>query len=433
MRPGGRASALIEILTLVQAEWSPKGAPADRVLARYLRERRFIGGGDRRWISDALYAILRDWRRYATLADDCGLQPTPRSALMLWLTELDEDLQPYFSDDQAYSPGAISVAERESIKSVNFNNHNVLSIIVNVPDELFDLLDARFGDETRAELLALKELAPLDIRMNGLNADAEPPKEGSPWQPHLMAVDGFRSLGFPRLLQLDSFKAGHFEIQDEASQICAALVDARPGMTVIDHCCGAGGKSLAIAAAMQNEGTLIASDTNRRRLDQLDQRASRAGVRIIESDLLPGHKEKRLDQIAKRHGMADRVLVDAPCSGSGTWRRNPGQRWHYGPKDIQDFHRLQLEILQEAAPCVKPGGKLIYATCSLFLEENERTVDAFLAQNSDFKAVPISQQWENSKLKPLIQPTWSTDQNYLQLTPARHDTDGFFVAVMTRN
>ncbi|MGH6929423.1 MAG: RsmB/NOP family class I SAM-dependent RNA methyltransferase, partial [Dongiaceae bacterium] len=236
---------------------------------------------------------------------------------------------------------------------------------------------------------------------------------------------GLRVDGRPPLATLPSFNYGLGEVHDEGSQLAALLVDARPGLRVVDFCAGAGGKTLAMAAAMRNKGHIVACDVLRGRVDRAAVRLTRAGVHNVERRGLSTER----DPWVKRHAQSfDRVLVDAPCSGVGTWRRNPDAKWRFGKDDLAAVIDLQHRILDSAARLVKPGGRLIYATCSLLPSENAGQVTAFLKDHPDFALRPIAEIWPET-----VGGASPTTGETLQLTPATHETDGFFVAVLERS
>ena len=223
---------------------------------------------------------------------------------------------------------------------------------------------------------------------------------------------------------LAAFNQGLVEVQDESSQIAALLADARPGMRVVDFCAGAGGKTLALAAGMANRGKLVACEVSPRRLERSARRLRRAGVDNVERRALTGERDKWV----KRHaGGFDRVFVDVPCLGTGTWRRNPDAKWRMRPEDLVELVERQQQILRSAARLVRPGGRLIYATCSLLREEDEAQAEAFLAADPDFSLLPVSRAWGET-----IGGASPGGEQYLRLTPARHGTDGFFVAIFER-
>ena len=220
------------------------------------------------------------------------------------------------------------------------------------------------------------------------------------------------------------FRDGRVEVQDEGSQLVALLVDARPGQAVVDYCAGAGGKTLALAARMENKGRLLALDVSAGRVDRATQRLRRAGVHNVTRRLLEGESDKWLKRNAASF---DRVLVDAPCSGTGSWRRNPDAKWRLRPEDLTELVAKQAAILASAARLTKPGGRLVYATCSLLAAENDRQVEAFLATHAGWRVVPVAEVWTSVLGTPC-----PTDGPWLHLTPAQHGTDGFFAAVLER-
>src|SRR5260370_20331926 len=286
-----------------------------------------------------------------------------------------------------------------------------------------------YGKRLEEEMAALNQSAPLDLRVNLLKTDrdtarralAEEQIEAEPtrWSPL-----GLRVKYRAPFAGTAAFKSGLVEVQDEGSQLAALLADARPGMRVVDFCAGAGGKTLALAAQMNNRGHLVACDVSASRLERATQRLRRAGASIVQRVPLSSHRDKWV----KRHvGTFDRVFVDAPCTGIGTWRRNPDAKWRLQPKDVTELAALQADILASAQRLVKPGGRLIYVTCSLLAEENELQVERFLGTHADFKLVPIAQVWAET-----VGTASPAEGGMLRLTTARHHTDGFFVAILER-
>jgi 16S rRNA (cytosine967-C5)-methyltransferase len=295
------------------------------------------------------------------------------------------------------------------------------------PDWALEPLRRRFGETFADEMAAMLTPAPLDLRVNPLRAAREEmlralKKLGLVAEPSPMAPQGIRLRVRPALSRLPMLKSGEAEIQDEGSQLVAMLVGATAGERVVDFCAGAGGKTLAIATQMANKGVVIACDISESRLKRAAERFRGAGLHNIQTRLLSSERDKWV----KRHkGGFDRVLVDAPCSGTGTWRRNPDARWRAEDVGLDGLLKLQAGILDSAARLVKPGGRLVYATCSLLPAENEAQVEAFLVGHPEFRVVPLGE------VAPQI--TDSALPDYLSLTPARHDTDGFFAAVMQRD
>ncbi len=300
------------------------------------------------------------------------------------------------------------------------------AVALEVPDWLLPHLQARFGDRLAPEMAATLDPAPLDLRANILKTTREEARaallaEGLDSEPTPLSPWGLRIDGRRAVTSGAAFQSGLVEIQDEGSQLVAALVGAAPEMRVVDWCAGAGGKTLALAMLMGNRGHLMACDVSAPRLDGAVRRLRRAGVHNAERHLVaPGDKWAK-----RRAGAFDRVLVDAPCTGTGTWRRNPDARLRLRPLDLDELVPKQAAIMDDAARLVRPGGRLIYATCSLLTEENEAQVDSFLARTPGFAVVPLPAAWTLPAPVPGPGP-------YLSLTPLGHNTDGFFAAVLER-
>ncbi|TCR62186.1 RsmB/NOP family class I SAM-dependent RNA methyltransferase [Bosea sp. BK604] len=408
--------------------------PADAVVSAWFRARRDIRDRDRGPIHDLLYALLRHHARLGWWLAKHGCEDVPRNRLLAWLA-LDRGL----TRDQAqglFTGGKLAPAilkDHERALLVKLQgctiDHPAMpdEVRVECPSWALDPLRRRFPESFEREMVALLTAAPLDLRVNPIKSTREVMLRalqdlGLQAEASAMAPYGIRLNKRPSLSSLPMLKSGEVEIQDEGSQLVAMLVDARPGERVVDFCAGAGGKTLAIAAQMANKGHVIACDILEGRLKRSAERFRRAGLHNIETRLLASET----DRWVKRHkGGFDRVLVDAPCSGTGTWRRNPDARWR-APEEqgLDGLLALQARILASAARLVKPGGRLVYATCSMLSEENEDQVAAFLAAHPAFRAVPLREA------APRL--TNSAHPDHLSLTPARHDTDGFFAAVMQR-
>ncbi len=403
MTPAARTAASIELLSAI---FDLPARPADAVANDYFRTRRFIGSGDRRAVSDLVWRVLRCYRRLRWwLADHA----TPRllvGASLLLTGSRYAAVADAFSGGR-FAPATLTPSEQTVLRRIEGRelDHPSMpdAVRFEVPDWLLPRVDA-------AELRALMEPAPLDLRVNLLKATREEasaalaseglevtPTPHSPW--------GLRIAGRRQVTSGPAFRSGLVEIQDEGSQVVAALVDARPGMRVVDLCAGAGGKTLALAMTMQNRGQLVACDVSLARLEGAVQRLRRAGVHNVERHLLTvGDKWMK-----RRAATFDRVLVDAPCTGTGTWRRNPDARLRLTEADLAELLPKQAAILDQAAALVRAGGRLIYATCSLLREENEDQITGFRARHPEFIV-----------------------GEGLVLTPARHSTDGFFAAVLQR-
>ncbi len=391
MTPSARIQAAIEILDLVIAAARTQGAPADRLIADWFRNHRFAGSKDKRAIREHVYDAIRA----------CGPVPANGRAAMLGLAEEQEELRALFDGSQ-YGPAAISPGEEVAEGGI-------------APEWLEDrLIASGISEDEAAQLLAR---APLDLRVNTLKLTKDmvniPVDKQCTEAPH-----GLRVPQGSRVEEWDAFRSGALEIQDTGSQLACLAVAAQPGETVIDLCAGAGGKTLALAAAMDNAGRLIAADTDKRRLSQLAPRAERAGAMIAETVLLdPGREAEALGPWQRQ---ADAVLVDAPCSGTGTWRRNPEARWRLTQGELARLTALQQRLLELAATLVKPGGRLVYVTCSLLDEEGASQVQQFLANHGDFSA----------RMPDL--PLGAPRGEGIRLSPYHHGTDGFFIASLSR-
>jgi 16S rRNA (cytosine967-C5)-methyltransferase len=385
--PQARVQAAIEILDLVIAAAREGGASADRIVADWFRTRRFAGSGDRRAVRELVYGAIRV----------CGEVPVSGRAAMLALAE-DEPAIALLFDGSGYAPAPIATGEPVATRGV-------------APAGLVAALaeSGVSGDEATA----LLGRAPLDVRVNALISDRdsiELPAAGEP----LAAPQGLRFPSGTPVEQWDAYHEGRIEVQDGGSQVACLAARAQPGETVIDLCAGAGGKTLALAAAMANRGRLIACDTDRARLAKLGPRAMRARASLIETRLLdPGKEAAALADLA---GKADAVLVDAPCSGTGTWRRNPEARWRLSEREIARYCAIQARLLDLAATLVRPGGRVIFVTCSLLDAEGVDQAKAFLERHL---------AWRSHR--PQL-PAGTPRGEGLRLSPACDETDGFFIA-----
>ncbi|HZV18783.1 MAG TPA: RsmB/NOP family class I SAM-dependent RNA methyltransferase [Sphingobium sp.] len=392
MTPAARVQAAIELLDLIIAAARDDGAAADTLIARYFKDRRYAGSKDRRAVRELVYRAIR---RH-------GERPDSGRAAMLGLAGEDAALATLF-DGSPHGPAPIQPDELAAPASL---------LPAWLAPELAAPVDA-------AEQAALLSRAPLHLRINALKARRDdlighwPDAEPLAHLPHGLALPAGTDVERDPLLQ-----AGQIEVQDGGSQHIARACAARPGMTVLDLCAGGGGKTLALAAEMAGQGRLIATDTARDRLARLTPRAQRAGADgLIETLLLdPGREAERLAPFA---GQCDVVLVDAPCSGAGTWRRNPEARWRLTSARLDRVAALQAHLLAVAAPLVKPGGRLVYAVCSLFDREGRGQIERFASAHPSWKALresPVGRPWGEGTL----------------LTPYRDGTDGFFFAALEK-
>jgi 16S rRNA (cytosine967-C5)-methyltransferase len=390
MTPSARVQSAIDLLDRVIEAAKTQGAPADRILADWFKANRFAGSKDRRAIRELVFAAIRA----------CGPVPSSGRAAMLRLAEDDAALAGLF-DGSGYGPAAREPSEAVAGGGI-------------APAWIEERLAA--SDIAGPEAAALLERAPLDLRVNTLKAQRTtlglPAEAVETAAPHGLRV----APGTP-VEQWDAWREGLIEVQDTGSQLACLAVGAEPGETVIDLCAGGGGKTLGLAAMMANRGRLIASDTDRQRLSRLAPRAERAGASIIESRLLdPGRETEALADLA---GVADAVLVDAPCSGTGTWRRNPEARWRLTPATLERVMAAQSRLLDIATGLLRPGGRLVYVVCSLLDEEGAAQFDVLLSRQRNLAAQPVSL------------PLGQARGQGIRLTPYRDGTDGFFIACAT--
>jgi 16S rRNA (cytosine967-C5)-methyltransferase len=386
MTPGARVQAAIEILDLIIAAARNNGAPADRLVADWFKTRRFAGSSDRRAVRELVFRAVRA----------CGEVPSSGRAAMLLLASEDEALAGLF-DGSAHAPAPISGDEPVASAGV-------------APAWLVAALADSGIDENEAA--ALLSRAPLDVRVNTLRSGrVELPPGGE----RTIAAEGWRYPHGTRIEDTAAWREGALEVQDTGSQLACLAVGAQPGESIIDLCAGGGGKTLALAAAMDDSGRLLATDTDRGRLSRLPPRAERAGVHAIQTRLLdPGREREALEDWI---GMADAVLVDAPCSGTGTWRRNPEARWRLTPEQLARYVAVQARLLDVAASLVRRGGRIVYVTCSLLDAEGAGQASAFLQRHGP--------SWE---AEPPLLPAGTPRGSGWRLSPYHDGTDGFFVA-----
>lgn len=439
MTPSARIAAAIDLLAALEEQCFAPAArrrPADAVASDFFRARRFIGGGDRRVVSERAWGVVRQRLRLDWHLARIGLPATPRLLLlcqMLVVEGLARQAAEAAFDGSRYGPPSLDPAERRAAAALAgralVDPAMPASVRLNLPEWVLPAFAARFGDALPQEAAALEGEAPLDLRANLLRATREAAAamlaaEGFATEPMRFSPWGLRLPARRPVTGTVAYKDGLIEVQDEGSQLIALLADARPGMRVADYCAGAAGKTLAMAATMGNRGRITACDTSAPRLEGAARRLRRAGVGNAERHLLvPG------DRWAKRRsGSFDRVLVDAPCTGTGTWRRNPDARLRTRPEDLTELVAVQHEILTTASELVRPGGRLVYATCSLLPQENEEQMERFLARDTRFRPVPLDGLW--ASLMPEAPAPCAGP--WLALSPGTQGTDGFFCAVTER-
>jgi 16S rRNA (cytosine967-C5)-methyltransferase len=421
------AADRLQVTLVLLSEVESTARPVDAVTSAFFRAHRHIGERDRGAVLELLYALLRHRARLGWWLERQGCQDTRRNRLLAWLALAEGRTSDRMT---RLSAGATALSEAEhalvrQLRGCTMDHPDLPEEVrLECPDWAVGPLRRRFGAAFAAEMAATLAPPPLDLRVNPIRttraAVLQALKElGLEARSTPRAPLGIRMRERLSLARLPGLKTGEIEIQDEGSQLVALLVDARRGERVADFCAGAGGKTLAIAAQMQNKGHLVACDVNETRLKRCAERLRRAGLHNVETRVLASETDR---WVKRNKGGFDRVLVDAPCSGTGTWRRNPDARWRAPDLGLEALVALQGRILASAARLVKPGGRLVYATCSLLIEENEDRVAAFLSAHPGFRLVPLAE----------AAPHLAGLGDQLSLTPARHETDGFFAAVLQR-
>ncbi len=438
MTPGARLAAAIEILEAIE----DANTAADAIIRAYFRPRRYAGSKDRRAVGGRVFDVIRhrarlDWWIAGAAGD---MQPSARLRVLASVLILDketpEGVKSLF-DGSAHSPSSLDAAEEELLENLSGKPllHEAMppGVVYEVPEWLDETLQGQWGENYEAEMTALNLPAPVDIRVNTGRVSRDQARKSLSidhikTEPAALSPIGLRLSERARLEETKAFKKGLIEVQDQGSQLIALLCETKPGMTVVDYCAGAGGKTLALADAMAlqggeaSKGALIACDISSKRLSGMDDRLKRCGVKKIQKLVLDDEPA-----LAALEGTADRVLVDVPCSGTGAWRRHPEARWRLTPERLDQHVGEQQKVLEAAAKLVKPGGHLIYATCSVLIQENENQVEAFLDNHRIFTLMPIADIW--SRILPTPCPPSETG---VRLTPASTDTDGFYCAVMER-
>ncbi len=401
--------------------------PADSIVSRYFRDHRSLGPRERATLAETVYTVLRKKLLFDHFAPS-GSGPKERRLAILGFHGPRDFLMSALSEQEKNWLAQIDTIQGSDL--MERHRHNL-------PEWLVKPLKEQLGDGFWPMVDALNQPAPLDLRINTLN-DKRPELQKelkaagikstitpySPW--------GLRLQDKPQLAKVDAFVRGAIEVQDEGSQLLALLLDAKRGEMVVDFCAGAGGKTLAIGATMRNTGRLYAFDTAAHRLDALKPRLARSGLSNVHPAAIAHERDDRVKRLA---GKIDRVIVDAPCSGLGTLRRNPDLKWRQSPQSVAEMTVKQAAILQSAARLLKPGGRLLYATCSILPQENEEIAQAFSTANKEFTPLAVGEILSNLKLEaaPSLCSGPLTGLEYLRLWPHRHATDGFFAAAWVRN
>lgn len=429
MTPGGRIAAAIEVL----AEMESHHRPATEALRDWGRTHRFAGSGDRAAIGNLVFDALRHKASAQWVLDGDSARSAVLGTLGVHWGKSAEALGKWFEGDR-HAPQLLSAAEAGALQNRKLAEAPEW-VRADVPEWTAGLLSGNFDEEFIAEGQALAQRPPIGLRVNTLKADRTKVKKAlSRFNPQdcALAPDGLfisapTEFGRSANVQADgAYQKGWVEVQDEGSQVVSQLVFAQPGEQILDYCAGAGGKTLALAACMENKGQVFAYDADRNRLSAIYERIKRAGLRNVQV------REPGENVLADLTDRMDRVVVDAPCSGSGVWRRRPDAKWRLTPEALEKRLDEQRSVLQEASAFVKPGGYLCYITCSVFPEENEGQVYQFLeAQEDRFELLSAGEVWQDLFGFEALQP-WSSDDCSVTLTPATTKTDGFYFAVLGR-
>jgi 16S rRNA (cytosine967-C5)-methyltransferase len=431
MTPAARLSAAIELIDTIDAQ----RVPAAKALKEWGTAHRYAGSGDRAAISGLIWDVLRRQSSAAYLMQDDSAR-----ARLLGMLRLERGMDvatiAALCDGGRFAPEPLTDAEQTALTSRSLAGAPA-HIAGDYPEWLDPYLAKVFGEDRAAEATAMASRAPLDLRVNTLKGKRE--KIGprlahlgareTPWSPLGLRIELGADARNPGIHSEEDFVKGAIEVQDEGSQLAALFSAAKPGEQVIDLCAGAGGKTLALAAMMQGKGRLIATDHDKRQLAPIHERLSRAGVHNCDVRTPRGESEVLSDIKAS----ADLVLIDAPCTGTGTWRRNPDAKWRMRPGALEQRLKDQAEVLDRAAPLVKAGGRIAYITCSVLPDENGEQVRAFIARHPGFSVQPPEQVasvlWE--KAEDFAGAALSSDEGWL-MTPRRTGTDGFFVSVLKK-
>lgn len=413
-------NALLELCAELIAAVNKLDAPADATVSAFFRQHKNLGQRERASLAETVYAMLRERLKFQNLAQS-GSGPLPRRLAML-----------AWRGSDAFLRGALSPVEKQWLEQVQAIDPQSLApkLRHNLPDWLAEPLLARLGEDEFWKLAAaMNEAAPLDLRVNTVLEKRDEVQQilekkygiaaqATPWSPI-----GLRLKEKPALNKNPLFLEGKIEVQDEGSQLLGFLVAPQRREMVVDFCAGAGGKTLLLGAMMQNQGRIYAFDVSEKRLNNLKPRLKRSGLSNLHPQLITNENDLKIKRLA---GKIDRVLVDAPCSGLGTLRRNPDLKWRQMPSDIAELTQKQAAILLAASRLLKSGGRLVYATCSFLPEENQHIVETFLAAHPEFSLRDAGEILAGQNISV-------NTGKYLQLLPHLHGTDGFFAAVLEKS
>jgi 16S rRNA (cytosine967-C5)-methyltransferase len=415
-------NALLELATELLHRVMQFKHPADGVVSDFFREHRALGSRERHSLAETTYTVLRQRLLFQHLAQSGKGEMERRLAILGW------------HGNEGFLRAALSEPEQQWLAQVQAVDRSALpeKLRHNLPEWLAERLKVELGDDFWPFVESMNATAPLDLRVNTFKAKRDEVKvalaaAGVEAEPTPFSPLGLRIHGKPALQKIDVFTRGDVEVQDEGSQLLALLVDAKRGEMVVDFCAGAGGKTLALGAAMRNTGRLYAFDTSGHRLAALKPRLARSGLSNVYPVQIAHERDERIKRLA---GKIDRVLVDAPCSGLGTLRRNPDMKWRQSPEAVEELKVKQAAILASAARLLKPGGRLVYATCSLLAAENESIAEAFTdANRASFRPLPVEEVLATAHVRRALE---LVRNGCLRLWPHRHATDGFFAAVWER-
>ncbi len=432
MREPARISSAIDLLSRIQMG----RIPMDNTIRDFMAGRRFIGSKDRTSIVERIYRAARAQARLGWWIVEGNVTDTARARIIADMILNDgadrEKLESVFTGER-HDPDPLSPDEENFVNGLFGKTLEdpamPPAVRCECPEWAQADLEKLFGAAFEQNLTAMIDPAPLDLRVNTVKGSVDEALDS-------LKIDkvrsvrtrysptGLRTEGKPFMSDTKAFRSGLVEIQDEGSQLIALVCGVKPGMRVLDFCAGGGGKTLALAAMMDNKGNVVGMDNDTRRLEKGKPRYRKAGIHNVELRSL--EEEQNRKWLRRQKGTMDVVLVDAPCSSSGTWRRNPDLRWKFYGPSLEEIMALQAQILERVADKVKLGGRLVYATCSLFPSENEGQIDKFLAAHPEYEVLPLAQAWGDAGGEI------PGDGPYLRMTPLQNGTDGFFAAVLVR-
>ena len=429
MTPAARIAAAIDVLADIQTN----RRPTSEAIKAWGLAHRFAGSGDRANVANLVYDALRVRASAAWLMGDDSPRAVVIGMLKRFRGHADAEIAALFGVDRYAAPAL--TAEEQARLSTGTLDGAPAHVLGDYPEWLDAPFAHAFGEARADEIGSLAARAPLDLRVNTLKAIRPQIMEAighfhpdaAPHAPNGIRIPPREDGRVPYVQAEPAFIKGAVEVQDEGSQLVGLMAGAKPGMQVLDLCAGGGGKALELAAEMNNSGQIFATDNDARRLKNIHERLERAGARNVQVRT-PTARAPKIEGLSAK---MDLVLIDAPCTGTGTWRRNPDAKWRMRPGSLEERVKEQLTVLDLGAPCVKAGGRLVYITCSLLDEENGAQITAFLKRHKGFSVVPPAEAARAAGLEKLGAFTDITGQGLL-LTPKRTGTDGFFVAVLTK-